>query len=474
MTTLSVHPDRVVELSGRVAGVVLQPGDGASYEREVAAFNVVVTHRPVVVVGAANAADVAAAVTWAAEAGLPVAVHATGHGSTVPVEDALMITTGRMADVEIDPGARTARIGAGCRWKQVIEAAAPHGLAPLNGSSSDVGAIGYTLGGGLPVLARTYGFSADHVRGLEIVTADGRVQWVDGDTAPDLFWALRGGQGNFGVVTSMVVDLVPMASFYGGAICYPGEYAATLLQAFREWARTLTERTSTSVALLRLPPMPIVPEPLRERFVLALRMAHVGTSEEGASIVAPMRAAAPILLDGIGEMPYTAVDMVHMDPPDPLPLWLRGMSLRDLTDEGIATLLEAAGPDSDTPSLMVEIRLLGGALRRQAEPPNAVSGREGTYTLLAVGVPMPDNAALIPPAGDALLEAMAKDGTGHNVLNFLSDFADGSAVEAAWDAVTYQRPAGREGRRGPAQHVPLRMRVASRGGGLSSWGVGTR
>lgn len=184
--------------------------------------------------GAASAADVAAAVRWAADRGLTVAVQATGHGLTGSLDGSVLITTGRLDTVVVDPAARTARVGAGVRWRQIIDAAAPHGLAPLSGSSSGVGVVGNTLGGGLGLLSRRYGFAADHVRRAELVTADGAIRTVDAGTDPELFWALRGGKGNLGIVTELELG--------GPAVGRPRSGAAARRQVSRRPDRRLRAR----------------------------------------------------------------------------------------------------------------------------------------------------------------------------------------------------------------------------------------
>jgi FAD/FMN-containing dehydrogenase len=188
------------DLVRRVAGPVLARDDPRVAE-EVATFNLAFTHRPAVVVGATRAEDVAAAVSWAFANGLPVAAQATGHGPVRAVEDALLVTTSRMRSVEVDAERRTAKVGAGVRWADVIGASAPYGLTGVSGSSSSVGVVGYSLGGGMG-LGRQYGFGADLVLSVELVTPDGRIRYVDADTEPDLFWAVRGGKANFGVITA--------------------------------------------------------------------------------------------------------------------------------------------------------------------------------------------------------------------------------------------------------------------------------
>jgi FAD/FMN-containing dehydrogenase len=210
--------DDLTALRSQVLGPVYTPGD-PELPAETMTFNTAIAHQPTVVVGATGADDVAAAVRWAAAHQLPVAVQATGHSPVVPV-DAMLVTTNRMRRITVDPQQRTAHIEAGVRWRAVIEEAAGHGLAPLSGSSSSVGAVGYTLGGGIGLLSREYGFAADHVLSIDLVTADGRVRHVTAETDPELFWAVRGGKGNFGIVTAMRVRLFPVTTLYAGGLFF--------------------------------------------------------------------------------------------------------------------------------------------------------------------------------------------------------------------------------------------------------------
>ena len=199
---------------------LLRPGDPA-YDARRAGFNRAVDHRPAAIVDAAGSDDVAAGVRLAAASRRPVAVMNTGHGPSRPATGAVLVRTDRLRGVEVDPVRRTARIEAGAAWRDVVEAAAPHGLAPLNGSSPHVGAVGYTLGGGVGLLGRRFGFAADHVRRFDLVTADGRPRVVTAGSDPDLFWGLRGAGANFGIVTSMEVDLFPVSTLLGGELCFP-------------------------------------------------------------------------------------------------------------------------------------------------------------------------------------------------------------------------------------------------------------
>jgi FAD/FMN-containing dehydrogenase len=375
---------------------------------------------------------VAAAVRWASARGMRVAVQATGHGLQSDMAGTVCVSTRRMSGVTIDPVARTATAGAGVRWAQVIEAAAPHGLAPLCGSSSQVGVVGYTLGGGLGPMAWQYGFAADHVRRVQLVTADGTVREVDAASDPALFWAVRGGKGNFGIATELEFSLFPVSRLYGGAAFFPGARAGDLLHAYRTWVDTLSDRTTTSIALLRLPPAPELPEPLRGRFVVHLRFAHLGTAEEGARLLAPMRAVAPPIMDMIGEMPFAAVDSIHMDPTDPMPAWERGTTLRELPAAAVDTMIVAAGPDVDVPLIMLEVRHLGGAIARGPAVPNAVAGRDARFSVLALGPMAGPVAEIVPAVTQSVVDSLTPWAGRGALLNFLGA-ANPERVGRLWD-----------------------------------------
>lgn len=438
MTTIDPGAVTLDGLDAAVAGPVLR-GDDPRAADEITTFNLAVTHRPAVVVAATSAADVAAAVSWAGRHGLPVAVQATGHGPVRAADGAVLVTTGRMSAVSVDPVRRTATVAAGTRWADVVAAAAPHGLAPLSGSSSRVGVVGYTLGGGMGCLAREHGFAADHVERLEMVTADGLVRRVDAATEPDLFWAVRGGKGNFGIVTELEFGLVPVDEIYGGGAFFTGDSAPAVLHAFRTWAPALPEQATASVALLRMPPLEEIPEPLRGRFVVHLRFAFDGDAPEGERLVAPMLAAGEVMMSMIGPMPYAAADAIHMDPTDPMPAWERGRLLAELPEEAVDALLAAAGPGVDVPVAMVELRLMGGALSREPRVPNAVAGREAAFAAFVVAPLLPGLEEVVPAAGGAVLDALASWQTGTRQLNFLGDAHDAQAVARSWRPEVHER-----------------------------------
>jgi FAD/FMN-containing dehydrogenase len=372
-----VSPADAAALAGAVAGSVLLPGD-AGYDEERAVFNLNHELRPAVIVVAQSAADVQATVAFAARQQRPVLVKTTGHQVVDAAHGAVVIATHRMNDVTIDAVARTARVGAGVLWADVVRKAAEHGLAPLNGSNPTVGVSGYTLGGGLsPTLGRSHGYAADHVRSLQVVTADGVLRLVDAQSYPDLFWALRGGKGNFGVVTALEFDLFPVPRLYGGALYFPGERMADVLRAWAAWQPSTPETMTSSLAVLRLPP-------LRGGFLVAVRIAYNGTVADGERMVAPLRAVAPAVLDTVRDMPYTEVASIHNEPTDPVPYYERGIMLREFPAQAQDRLIELVGPDSDTSLMIAELRALGGAWDREPAVRNAVATRGLAYSLLGV------------------------------------------------------------------------------------------
>ncbi|MEU9062858.1 FAD-binding oxidoreductase [Streptomyces sp. NPDC048430] len=346
----------------------------------IESFQTAFAIRPDLLVEASDAADVLAAVRDAAARGLPVAVHATGHGLPGPVGGGMLIRTRRMDGVDVDPERRTARIGAGATWGAVVAAAAPHGLAPLNGSSPGVGAVSYTLGGGLGILAREFGYAADHVRSLDVVTADGVERHVTPDTEPELFWGLRGGGHRLGVVTGLEIGLVTVERLYGGSLAFDEDAAPDVLRRYLEWTRTVPGTCTSSLAAMCYPDMPQLPEPLRGRYVVSVRVAYTGTAADGEALVAPLRAIGPALSDSLREMPYTESHTIHSDPPFPHAYHGEGLMLRDLDAGAAARVLELTGPKAPMMTV-VQLNHLGGALAERPAQDSAVPHRDAGFLL---------------------------------------------------------------------------------------------
>ncbi|WP_439383813.1 FAD-binding oxidoreductase [Amycolatopsis lexingtonensis] len=407
----------------------LRPGQDG-YAEEVAGFQTAVPSAPAVVVPAESAEDVAAAVRYAAEHGLPVAVQATGHGLTAGT-DGVLISTRRMTGVEIDASARTARVEAGVRWGEVIQAAGAHGLAPLSGSSPDVGVVGYTLAGGFGLLARRYGRAADHVRALDVVTADGEVQRVE--PGSDLFWALRGGRDSFGVVTAMEFDLFPVGRLYGGSLYFGPDDVPAVLRAWRTWSAAAPDALTTSLAMVDYPDLPVLPAPLRGRHIAQIRVAYLG--EDGDELVAPLRAAAPVLLDTLKVMPFTESGSIAAEPRQPHGYHGTNATVSQLNDAMLDAVVEHAGPGAATPPVLI-IDRLGGALARPAADAGVGWDSSAEFVVRALSVVGDGGVAAVRSGHAKLFDALAPWTTGR-LLPFV--YGEHAAVEGVHPAADLRR-----------------------------------
>jgi FAD/FMN-containing dehydrogenase len=362
-----------------VKGPLFRPGD-SGFDEECVGYQVAHPHRPDLVIGAVTEGDVQAAVQYAADHGLPVAVQTSGHGRGVPLDGGVLISTRRMDGVHIDPVTRTARVAAGTRGARVVAAAAEHGLAPPSGSSPEVGVVGYTLGGGIGVLARQLGWASDRVRSIDLVTADGRLRHVTADSDPDLFRVLRGTGTGLGVVTAMEIELAPVSRIYGGALSVDGPHVPALLAAYREWTADLPEELTSSIGMLPYPDLPMVPEHLRGRYVAQVRIAYTGPAAEGERLVAPLRAAVPLLADTLGELPFDRAADIFSEPAEPHPYTGTNAMLRALDPAVLHAAVDVTGPDAPV-MCVVALRHLGGALARPPAVPDAVAHRDAPYLL---------------------------------------------------------------------------------------------
>jgi FAD/FMN-containing dehydrogenase len=393
--------------------------------------------RPAMVVEARGPADVRAAVVAAHEHDLPLAVQATGHGTHVPADDAILVRTSDMAAVLVDPARRVARVGPGAVWGDVLAAAAPFGLAPLSGSSPSVGVTGYTLGGGLGWLARRHGFAADSLLSAEVVTADGSIVTASADDHADLFWALRGGGGSFGVVTAMELRLHPVAEVYAGTACFAVDRAPETLMRYREWIADAPDALSTAVLLMHRPD---------GQRVLAIRAMHAGEADEARRLLAPLFAAAGSpLVDGMRPMRFADASMGGTAPRH---LELLG----DLPDAVIEAIVAAQAAPT------VEVRHWGGAMARPAAGAGPVGPRDVPLSVIA--------DAHVP----GLAAALAPHATGGSFLNFLADPARTATAfaPADYEALREVKAAYdpddvfRVGHAIPAAHATLSRRYARR------------
>ncbi|GAB2570564.1 FAD-linked oxidase [Paractinoplanes abujensis] len=446
-------------LRRKLTGALALPGDPL-YAELATGFNVAITAKPAAVVEARDAQDVAEAVRFAAATGRAAGVQATGHGLAGTLDEAVLVHTGKLDECVVHPDG-WARVGAGVRWQQVVDAAAPYGLAPLCGSAPGVGVVGYTTGGGLGPVARTFGWASDRVRAVEIVTGDGVLRRVTANDEPDLFWGVRGGKGALGIVTALEFDLVPLPSLYAGALYFAGADAAAVLHRWREWSSSLPLAATTSLAFLQLPPMPGVPEPLAGRFTVAVRFAWTESAESGAAVLAPMRAAATPIIDLVQTIPYAAIGMVHADPTEPMPVIEETDLLASFPAEAADALLATAGPDARSPQVMVELRQLGGALAEPGEHESALCHRDAAFSLILIGVPVPPIAEAIVPHAAAVRAALDPWLTGGALPN-LSSGTGAERIARSYDPATLARLVEIAGRFDPANvlrvgQVPVRQ-----------------
>lgn len=411
-TGLDVGP-----LRGLLGGDVVAPGESGWDEARLA-WNLTVDQAPAAVVLAESAADVAATVAFAKAVGLRVAPQGTGHGATAigDMSDTILLKTERMRGVTIDPENRIARAEAGTIWIEVVEAAARHGLAALAGSSPDVGVVGYTLGGGLSWLARKHGVGANQVTAIEVVTASGDLIRTDWANEPDLFWALRGGGGSFGIVTALEFNLFPLTEVYAGILWYPVDRATEILKTWRAWTAELPDEMTSVGRILQFPPIPELPEPIRgQSFVVVQAIWSGDDPAEGARLVEPLRTLGPVL-DTVTTTPVSDLSRLHMDPEGPAPGSGDGGMLDDVDDHLIDLFVEQV---VGSPILSAEIRHLGGAVARRDSRHGAIDAWEAPYLMYAVGIaPTPEARAAVDGAVGRLRETLAPWEADHTYLNF--------------------------------------------------------
>jgi FAD/FMN-containing dehydrogenase len=428
----------IQDLRARASCPLVLPGDPA-YDAARTGFNVAVDQRPAAVAYPRGEEDVAALVDLARDAGLRVAVQGGAHNPRPQgdLRDALLVRTTRMDDVHVDPVTRRARVGAGVLWEAVVDAAVPHGLYPLHGSSPDVGVVGYSLGGGLGWLARRHGLQSNHVTAVELVTADGRLRRVDAEHDPELFWALRGGGGNFGVVTALEFELVELTHAYAGWLAWDWTHAEAVLQRWATWAADAPEAVTTSARILQLPPLPKLPEPIRGRQLVVIDGAVTGVDEaEATAALRPLRELGPEL-DTFATVPAPALVRLHGDPEEPLPYVSDTAMLAALPPEAVSALVAVAGPGSGSALVAAELRQLGGAAGRPAPGHGAVPCFDGGFLAFALGMaPHPAGATLAREQARDVMAALAPWAGGRAYLNFVEEEVD---TWIGYDLATYAR-----------------------------------
>jgi hypothetical protein len=418
-----------------LAGTVLLPTDD-HWDDARRAWHREVDQRPAAIALAESAHDVAAAVLLARTRGLRVAPQSTGHNAAPlgSLHDTLLLKTERMRGVTIDPRTRIARVAAGVLAIELVEAAARYGLTPVAGTSPDVGVVGYTIGGGLSLLGRRYGLAANHVHAIELVTADGRLVRADRDHEPDLFWALRGGGGSFGVVTAIELELIELTEAYAGLLWYPVQRAGEVLHAWRELTAAGPPDALTTVGrLLNFPPLPEVPEPVRGKSFVVVEACHAGDRADADELLAPLRALAPVN-DTIRAVTMPELNYVHMDPEGPVSGVGDGLMLAELPPEALDTVVELGNTFG---LAAMELRHLEGELGRARPGHGALASVPGRYVLVAGGyAPTRELMLAVQRQVEAVKETLAPWATRSMYLNFAATSRDPASF---WPTTTYER-----------------------------------
>ena len=418
--------------SDRLAGGIVLSGDeGWNVARRT--WNLAVDQRPAAVALPKSAEDVLAAVELARAHGLDVAPQGTGHGALPlgPLDETILLSTARMRGVQIDPVARCARVQAGELWGEVATAAAEHGLAGLAGSSPHVGVVGYSIGGGIGWLARRYGLAANSILAADVLTADGRFIHVDREHEPDLFWAIRGGGGSFGIVTALEFALYPVREVYAGVLFWPMERAGKILRTWRDWTDGIPDELTSIGRLRKMPQIPEVPEPLQGRSFVMVEAAYVGAEADGIELLRPLRALGPEI-DTFTMVPMTGLGPLHMDSQQPMPRIGDGCLLAEFPAAAVDALLAAAGPGSGWPLGSVEVRHLGGVLASRLPDHGALASLDAGFAVYTFGMARtPEMGAAIQRDIDLVMEALAPWQAGSRYLNFAERRVDPSDLYLA-------------------------------------------
>ncbi len=403
------------------------------------AFNVRVDQQPEAMVFPADQADVVTVVNDARERGLRIAPQATAHnaGPLGALDGTIVVQTSDMQTVSVDPVGHRVRVGSGVKWEKVAPQLSDYGLAGLHGSSPDVGIAGYSLGGGIGWLARKYGMQTNSVTAIELVTADGQFIRATAQDHPDLFWALRGGGGNFGVVTAIEFAVYPVEELYSGAMFFPFERASEVLHTWRELLPTFPDELMTWANILHFPPLPELPDAFRGQSFAIVMGAFLGEEAGGRDLLRRIRDLGPAI-DTFAMNPPSELAELAMDPPDPLPATSGHELLNELPASLIDEFLSIAGPESDSGNSLTlfNLRHMGGALARKSPGAGARATLPGEVSLFTLAVVEDDEAAAAADERIARLVAAAQPYRAGEYPNFVEEPADASAF---FDADTWQR-----------------------------------
>lgn len=420
--TSNLDQGELASLAEATRGAVISPDD-ADYDEARSVWNARMDHFPAAIVHCRGAADVITAIDFAREHTLPIAVRGGGHdyAGNAAHDDALVIDCAEMDSVRIDPESRTARVGPGATWADFDHEAQAFGLATTGATVSTVGVAGYTLGGGTGHLARTYGLAVDNLRSVDLVTAAGEVVHANEETNPGLFWALRGGSGNFGVVTSFEFDLHPVGpEILAGQIVHPFDVAPTVLREYKAAMADAPAAVNCYAFIVRIPPIPAFDEERHGDPAVDLVVAYSGDMEAGKEALAPFRAIGEPILDSVRPQPYTELQQAFDDGAPKGERWYsRAQYIDELTEDAIDSLVAATDPFKG-PLTMVYLEPMGGAIAEVSPEETAFPHRQANYSVHALtGWSDPSRDAEMKAWTESVHEAMepyASDGVYVNLL----------------------------------------------------------
>ncbi|MEA2573102.1 MAG: hypothetical protein QOH93_400 [Chloroflexia bacterium] len=428
------------QLAGNLSGELVLPGD-TDYETTRRSWNKAYDCHPVGIVRCRSTADVVQAVRFATENHLPVGVRSGGHSASglCIVEDGVVVDLSLMNGMSIDPERRTARVGPGITWGEYTKQAAEHGLATPGGDSSTVGVGGLTLGGGIGWLVRKYGMTIDHLISAEVVTADGQVLTASETEHPDLFWAIRGGGGNFGIITSFEFSLVPLGLVLGGMMAFAAD--PSILTSYLRLAAQAPEELSTILMMILAPPMPMIPSEYHGKPVILLTFCYAGDPQEGQQAIAPLRGLGTPITQMVQPMPYPVIFQLSAEATASRPASVRSHFLDGLDDSTAAALVEHLDRAASRQGL-IQFRVLGGAMSRPSSDSTAFGHRDKPYmvTLINAWMGAPADAAQVAQHRAWTEQAwhlLQPHSTGAYV-NFLGDEGD-EAIHQAYPPATYAR-----------------------------------
>jgi len=436
------------QLRASVRGEIVQPGDD-TYESVRQVYNRMIDKRPALIVRCVDVADVIAAVDYARTNNLLTAIRGGGHngGGLGTCDGGVVIDLSPMKGVRVDAAAKTVRVGAGCLWADVDHATHAYGLAVPTGFISSTGVGGLTLGGGIGYLTRQYGLTIDNLLSADVVLADGSVVTTDAKNHPDLFWALRGGGGNFGVVTSFEFQAHPVRTVYAGPTFWPLEQTVDVMKAYREFILQAPEYVNGFFAFLTVPPTPMFPDHLHLKKVCAVMWVSTGPVARAEAATRPMRNVGKPLLDFQAEMPLPAANSLF-DPlyPAGLQWYWRADFVNELSDAAIARHVEH-GSALPTMHSTMHLYAIDGAAHRVGKKDTAFSYREANWAEVIVGVdPDPANGPAITKwtrdyfdalhpysAGGAYVNFMMEEGQERVQASFRDNYDRLAAIKAQYD-----------------------------------------